>query len=348
ELMAFASARLGRQVLELEDATLRVPDRTLLDRVTWRLGPGDRIGLVGVNGSGKTTLLRALGGERELDGGRLVTGKTVRLAHLTQELVDLPASQRVLEAVEEIARFVTVGRNELTASSMLERLGFPAARQWTPVGELSGGERRRLQLTRLLMAEPNVLLLDEPTNDLDIDTLQRLEDLLDGWPGTLVVVSHDRYLIERVCDTVVALFGEGRITHLPGGIEEYLKRRSALPTPAGPAAMSSPARSEGRSPAGSPARQAARSAGAPAQPGAAPAQPAASSGERRDAQKEARRLERRLETLNTREAKLHTALAEAATDPPRLLELDAELRALVAERATVEEEWLLAAETAEG
>ncbi|MDT7678087.1 MAG: transport system ATP-binding/permease protein [Pseudonocardiales bacterium] len=348
ELMAFASARLGRQVLELEDATLRVPDRTLLDRVTWRLGPGDRIGLVGVNGSGKTTLLRALGGERELDGGRLVTGKTVRLAHLTQELVDLPASQRVLEAVEEIARFVTVGRNELTASSMLERLGFPAARQWTPVGELSGGERRRLQLTRLLMAEPNVLLLDEPTNDLDIDTLQRLEDLLDGWPGTLVVVSHDRYLIERVCDTVVALFGEGRITHLPGGIEEYLKRRAALPTPAGPAAMSSPARSEGRSPAGSPARQAARSAGAPAQPGAAPAQPAASSGERRDAQKEARRLERRLETLNTREAKLHTALAEAATDPPRLLELDAELRALVAERATVEEEWLLAAETAEG
>jgi ATP-binding cassette subfamily F protein uup len=269
-----------------------------------------------------------------------VTGKTVRLAHLTQELVDLPATQRVLEAVEEIARFVTVGRNELTASSMLERLGFPAARQWTPVGELSGGERRRLQLTRLLMGEPNVLLLDEPTNDLDIDTLQRLEDLLDGWPGTLVVVSHDRYLIERVCDTVVALFGEGRITHLPGGIEEYLKRRAALPTPAGPAAMA-PA----RSPVASPARSSARAGGVPAQPAD---QPAASSGERRDAQKEARRLERRLETLNAREAKLHTALAEAATDPPRLLELDAELRALVAERAKVEEEWLLAAETAEG
>jgi ABC transport system ATP-binding/permease protein len=350
ELMAFASARLGRQVLELEDATLRVPDRTLLDRVTWRLGPGDRIGLVGVNGSGKTTLLRALGSERELDGGRLVTGKTVRLAHLTQELVDLPATQRVLEAVEEIARFVTVGRNELTASSMLERLGFPAARQWTPVGELSGGERRRLQLTRLLMGEPNVLLLDEPTNDLDIDTLQRLEDLLDGWPGTLVVVSHDRYLIERVCDTVVALFGDGRITHLPGGIAEYLKRRAALPTPGGPAAMSAPARSS--SAGASAGASAGSSADSSAQPGAAPAQPAgqpaASSGERRDAQKEARRLERRLESLNSREARLHTALAEAATDPPRLLELDAELRALVAERAEVEEEWLLAAETAEG
>ncbi|HTF54151.1 MAG TPA: ABC-F family ATP-binding cassette domain-containing protein [Pseudonocardia sp.] len=327
ELMAFASARLGRQVLELEDATLRVPDRTLLDRVTWRLGPGDRIGLVGVNGSGKTTLLRALGGERELDGGRLVTGKTVRLAHLTQELVDLPASQRVLEAVEEIARFVTVGRNELTASSMLERLGFPAARQWTPVGELSGGERRRLQLTRLLMAEPNVLLLDEPTNDLDIDTLQRLEDLLDGWPGTLVVVSHDRYLIERVCDTVVALFGDGRITHLPGGIEEYLARRSALQTPV-------PASPSGATAGGT----VAPTAGAPAR----------SAAERRDAQKDVRRLERRLEVLTSREGELHAALAEAATDGPRLLELDAELRALVAERARVEEEWLLAAELAEG
>jgi len=331
ELMAFASARLGRQVLELEDATLRVPDRTLLDRVTWRLGPGDRIGLVGVNGSGKTTLLRALGGERELDGGRLVTGKTVRQAHLTQELVDLPASQRVLEAVEEIARFVTVGRNELTASSMLERLGFPAARQWTPVGELSGGERRRLQLTRLLMSEPNVLLLDEPTNDLDIDTLQRLEDLLDGWPGTLVVVSHDRYLIERVCDTVVALFGDGRITHLPGGIDEYLARRSALPA----AAPSSAGTTGGN-------------AGGTVAPSSTSGAPAPSAAERRDAQKEARRLERRLAALTTREGELHAALAEAATDGPRLLELDAELRTLVAERARVEEEWLLAAELAEG
>ncbi|HEX4247066.1 MAG TPA: ABC-F family ATP-binding cassette domain-containing protein [Pseudonocardia sp.] len=349
ELMAFASARLGRQVLELEDATLTVPARTLLDRVTWRLGPGDRIGLVGVNGSGKTTLLRALGGERELDGGKLVTGKTVRLAHLTQELVDLPASQRVLEAVEEIARFVTVGRHELSASSMLERLGFPAARQWTPVGELSGGERRRLQLTRLLMGEPNVLLLDEPTNDLDIDTLQRLEDLLDGWPGTMVVVSHDRYLIERVCDTVVALFGDGRITHLPGGIEEYLRRRAAAPVPTGGAPTSAAART-GASRTGGTAGTGSSGAGATAGTGTGaatggPDQPSAA--ERRDAQKEARRLERRMATLDAREAKLHTALAEAATDPPRLLELDAELRALITERTQVEEDWLAAAETAE-
>jgi ATP-binding cassette subfamily F protein uup len=332
ELMAFASARLGRQVLELEDATLRVPGasgRTLLDRVTWRIGPGDRIGLVGVNGSGKTTLLRALGGERELDGGRLVTGKTVRLAHLTQELVDLPHSLRVLEAVEEIARFVTVGRTELSASSMLERLGFPASRQWTPVGELSGGERRRLQLTRLLMGEPNVLLLDEPTNDLDIDTLQRLEDLLDGWPGTLVVVSHDRYLIERACDTVVALFGDGRVTHLPGGIDEYLARRAASVSPGtGPSAAAAGTRSSAASSSSAGTRS--------------------SAAEQREARKEARRLERRLESLTARESKLHAALAEAATDAPRLLELNAELRTVVTERTQLEEEWLLAAETAEG
>ncbi|HZZ52106.1 MAG TPA: ABC-F family ATP-binding cassette domain-containing protein [Pseudonocardia sp.] len=323
ELMAFASARLGRQVLEVEDATLTVPDRTLLDRVTWRLGPGDRIGLVGVNGSGKTTLLRALSGERALEAGRLITGKTVRLAHLTQELVDLPADLRVLEAVEQINRFVVVGKAELSASSMLERLGFPAARQWTPVGDLSGGERRRLQLTRLLMGEPNVLILDEPTNDLDIDTLQRLEDLLDGWPGTLIVVSHDRYLIERVCDTVVALFGDGRITHLPGGIQEYLDRRVSALANQAPTTTHQP------------------------KPKPKPAD-GPSAAQRRDAQKDARRLERRMETLSERETRLHTELAEAATDPKTLLELDAQLRAVVAERAQVEEEWLLAAETAEG
>jgi ATP-binding cassette subfamily F protein uup len=195
------------------------------------------------------------------------------------------------------------------------------------VAELSGGERRRLQLTRLLMGEPNVLLLDEPTNDLDIDTLQRLEDLLDGWPGTLVVVSHDRYLIERACDTVVGLFGDGRITHLPGGIEEYLARRAAAVS-----ASSAPA----GQPTGPPAVQ-------PASSGSA-----SSSAERRDAQKEARRLERRTDTLTVREGELHAALAEAATDPTRLLTLDAELRSVVSERAQVEEQWLAAAELAEG
>jgi ABC transport system ATP-binding/permease protein len=320
ELLGFATNRLGRTVLELEDATAVVAGRTLLDRVTWRVGPGDRIGIVGVNGSGKTTLLRSLSGERPLDSGRLVRGRTVRLAQLTQELVDLPGDLRVLEAAEQVARYVRLGRAELTASQVLERLGFPAARQWTPVGDLSGGERRRLQLTRLLMAEPNVLLLDEPTNDLDVDTLAQLEDLLDGWPGTLVVVSHDRYLVERACDTVVALLGDGNITHLPGGIDEYLQRRaSARDTVTGLTAVPAPA---------APKR-------------------VSNAAEQRAARKEAARLERRMEALAATEERLHAQLAEAATDPARLMELDRELKAVVAERESVELDWLAAAELAE-
>ncbi len=321
ELLGFATNRLGRTVLELEDATATIGDRVLLDRVTWRLGPGDRVGIVGVNGSGKTTLLRTLTGERPLQGGRLVQGTTVQLAELSQELVDLPREMRVLEATEAVAKYVRLGKLELTASSVLERLGFPAARQWTPVGQLSGGEKRRLQLTRLLMAEPNVLLLDEPTNDLDVDTLARLEDLLDGWAGTLVVVSHDRYLVERACDTVVALFGDGKITHLPGGIDEYLQRRAA---------------------AG--AQMSGLSAGATP---AAPPKPASGAAGQRAARKEAQRLERRMTALTKREKQLHEALAEAATDPTRLLDLDAELKVVVAEQETVELEWLDAAEAAE-
>jgi ABC transport system ATP-binding/permease protein len=321
ELLGFATNRLGRTVLELEDATAVIAGRTLLDGVTWRIGPGDRIGIVGVNGSGKTTLLRTLTGQRPLDGGRLVRGATVQLAELSQELVDLPKDMRVLEATEQVAKYVRLGKLELTASSVLERLGFPASRQWTPVGDLSGGERRRLQLTRLLMGEPNVLLLDEPTNDLDVDTLARLEDLLDGWPGTLVVVSHDRYLVERATDTVVALLGDGRITHLPGGIEEYLQRR-----------------------AGASAQVNGLTAAAPA---ATQAKPATNSAEQRAARKEANRLERRMETLAAKEERLHAQLAEAATDPARLMELDRELKAVVAERESVELEWLAAAELAE-
>ena len=313
ELLAFAKRRLGRTVLELEDVSVSLGDRRIVADLTWRLGPGDRVGLVGVNGSGKTTVLRLLAGALEPDSGKRIQGQTVRLAYLSQELHDLPGSQRVLEAVEEIARRVTLGKQELSASQLAERFGFPAARQWTPVSDLSGGERRRLQLARLLMAEPNVLLLDEPTNDLDIDTLQQLEDLLDGWPGTLVVVSHDRYLVERVCDGVYALLGDGGVTHLPGGIEEYLSRRA-------PAPVSRPA---------------------------SPSRAVSSAAEQRAARKELARLERRLESLTSRESSLHTALAEAATDADRLLALDAELREVLAEKASVEQRWLDIAEVAE-
>jgi ATP-binding cassette subfamily F protein uup len=315
ELVTMAKHRLGRTVVELEDATLTVPSqppRTIVDRQTWRIGPGDRVGIVGINGSGKTTLLGAVGGERPLDGGKRTQGTTVRMAHLTQDLSDLPAHRRVLQAVEDIAERVWIGGREHTASALAERFGFPASRQWTPVTELSGGERRRLQLVRLLMTEPNVLLLDEPTNDLDVDTLQQLEDILDNWAGTLVVVSHDRYLTERVCDRVVALFGDGRITDLPGGIEEYLRRRDQQLETAG-------------------ASRPVASASAPA---------GGSEADRRAARKEVQRIERRIEKLDTREKQLHTALADAATEPGRLMELDAELRSLISERGDLEEAWL--------
>ncbi|HWE88049.1 MAG TPA: ABC-F family ATP-binding cassette domain-containing protein [Pseudonocardiaceae bacterium] len=317
ELRSFARRRLGRTVLELEDVTASAGPKSLLDKVTWRVGPGDRIGLVGVNGSGKTTLLRLLAGEIEPSSGRRIQGTTVHLAHLSQELHDLPASLRVLEAVQEIAGRVVLGKQELSASQLAERLGFPASRQWTPVADLSGGERRRLQLTRLLMAEPNVLLLDEPTNDLDIDTLQQLEDLLDSWPGTLVVISHDRYLVERVCDTVVALFGDGRITDLPGGIDEYLRRLADQPS-----AVPGPAPS-------------ARSA------------PPSDAAEQRAARKALARLERRLDVLTSRETELHHAMAGAASDTDRLVALDTELTALLAEKDDVEQQWLAAAEAAD-
>jgi ATP-binding cassette subfamily F protein uup len=312
ELVAFAKKRLGKTVLELEDATMTVgEDRTLLDHVTWRVGPGDRIGLVGINGSGKTTLLKLLGGDVEPETGRRIQGKTVALAHLRQELDDLPGDLRVLQAIEQVAGRVVFGKQELSASQLGEKLGFPAARQWTPVEDLSGGERRRLQLCRLLMAEPNVLLLDEPTNDLDIDTLQQLEDLLDGWPGTMVVVSHDRYLVERVCDTMVALFGDGRITHLPGGIDEYLSRRAATAGSA-PTPSVSVAKTEAKK----------------------------SAADVRAARKELGRLERKLDQLHAKEDKLHAALLEAATDPAKLMELNAELKSVEAEKEDVEARWL--------
>src|SRR5699024_3439174 len=227
ELMAFSKQRQGRVVIELEDATITTPDgRELVENLTWRLAPGQRIGLVGVNGSGKTTLLRTLAGENKLAEGRRIEGQTVRLGWLRQELDDLDPNRRLLDAIEDVATYVHMGKKEMSASQLAERLGFSPKRQRTPIGDLSGGERRRLQLTRVLMAEPNVLLLDEPTNDLDIDTLQELESLLDSWPGTLVVISHDRYLIERIADDTYALFGDGKLTNLPGGIEEYLAIRA--------------------------------------------------------------------------------------------------------------------------
>ncbi|NAZ75180.1 ATP-binding cassette domain-containing protein [Kineococcus sp. T13] len=226
ELARMATTRLGKDVVDLEDVTLRLGGKLLLDRVTWRLGPGDRIGVVGVNGAGKSTLLGLVEGSARPDAGRVKRGSTVVVATLSQEVRELDevGELRALEAADEVASHVRLGDRDVSAGQLLERLGFTAQRAWTRVDDLSGGERRRLQLLRLLMGEPNVLLLDEPTNDLDTDTLAAVEDLLDGWPGTLVVVSHDRYLLERITDRQVALLGDGTVRDLPGGVEEYLQR----------------------------------------------------------------------------------------------------------------------------
>ncbi|AOW91851.1 glycerophosphodiester phosphodiesterase [Rhodococcus sp. WMMA185] len=322
-LASFAQRRLGKVVIELEDARLDTPDgRVLVNNLTWRLAPGERVGLVGVNGSGKTTLLRTLAGEIEPAAGNRIQGKTVSIGWLRQELDDLPTDMRVLEAVKDVAERITLGDKEISAGQLAERLGFTPARQRTPVGDLSGGERRRLQLTRVLMAEPNVLLLDEPTNDLDIDTLQQLEDLLDGWAGTMVVISHDRYLIERICDTNWALFGDGKLTNLPGGIEEYLRRRSSM--------------------GGSGAPSVASAAGGASAPRQTQTRDGAAD---RAARKELARLERAVTKLEDRERKLHVKLAEVATDPDELQKFDAELKAVVAEKEATEEQWMeLAAE----
>ncbi|SDQ67548.1 ABC-F family ATP-binding cassette domain-containing protein [Quadrisphaera sp. DSM 44207] len=329
QLQRTASARLGRDVVDLEDVTCAVGEgeqrRVLLDRVTWRLGPGDRVGLVGVNGSGKTTLLRLVTGELAPASGRVRRGATVRPAVLSQSLheLDQVAGLRVLEAVEREARTVQVDGKEVSASTLVERLGFPAERAWTPVADLSGGERRRLQLARLLTREPNLLLLDEPTNDLDTDTLTAVEDVLDSFPGTLVVVSHDRYLLERTTDVQLALLGDGALRDLPGGAEQYLALRRA--------AQAAP----------TPARDL-----APAPPPAAGAGPTASAADVRGARKEMARLERQLARLEEREAALHAAMAERATDHEAVLRLDADLRGVTAQRAALEEEWLLAADLA--
>ena len=331
ELMAFSQQRQGRVVIELEDSTVATPDgRVLVDHLTWRLAPGERIGLVGVNGSGKTTLLRALAGEHELTAGKRIEGQTVRLGWLRQELDDLDPSRRLIDAVEDVATYVHLGKKEISASQLAERLGFSPKRQRTPVGDLSGGERRRLQLTRVLMAEPNVLLLDEPTNDLDIDTLQELESLLDGWPGTLVVISHDRYLIERIADNTYALFGDGTLTNLPGGIDEYLKRRAALE-----AQENSGVLNLGTQPSDAPTS-------------AAPKR--LSSQEERELTKKMNALERKMGKLDQQTEKLNEKMAAAAeaVDTEALTKLDAELKDVAAQREALEMEWLELGEQLEG
>ena len=339
ELSRFATSRLGKDVIDLHDASVVVGGRTLLDRVTWHLAPGERIGIVGVNGAGKSTLLRVLSGEVPLTSGKRKEGVTVQVAFLSQEVRELEEwkDRRVIEAVESVRSVIRLGRKEISASQLAQRLGFTGPRQQTRVGDLSGGERRRLQLTRLLMSEPNVLMLDEPTNDLDIETLTSLEDVLDGWAGTLLVVSHDRYLLERVCDRQVALLGDGKVRELPGGVEQYLELRATTPD----------ARQVARAAAASAAASAAAAAAdaqAPSATTPAAATRTVTAAEEREARKTMNRVDRSLSKLADREAKVHAAMAEAAADHAKVLELNRDLRAIIDEREALELEWLEAAE----
>jgi ATP-binding cassette subfamily F protein uup len=301
-LQRFATARLGKQVYDVLDVSLAFGDRVLFDHVTWHVGPGDRVGVVGVNGAGKSTLLKMLMLQASPSEGTVKVGQTVKVAYLSQEVAELDASLRVLEAVEQVAKQVDLGGKSIGASSLCDRFGFTGNAQWTRVGDLSGGERRRLQLLRLLMGEPNVLLLDEPTNDLDIDTLNALEDVLDGWPGTLLVVSHDRYFLERVCSTTVSLMGDGSVKALPGGVDQYLQERVRR--------------------------------------GVAPVAAAKPKGDSRQAKKELQRLERQLVTLDKREAELHTAMAAQVADHEAVSRLNQELHQVRQEKESVEESWL--------
>ena len=328
ELQKFATQRLGKDVIDVEDVDLFRGEKQLLSHATWRLGPGDRVGIVGVNGAGKTSVLSLLDGSLAPRVGKVKHGRTIALQHLTQHLDDLDPEARVLPMVDSVRRITrTADGQELTATSMLERFGFTGDKLMTRIGDLSGGERRRLQLLMLLLTEPNVLLLDEPTNDLDIETLTVLEDFLDGWPGTLIVVTHDRYFLERVTDTVWALMGDGKITMLPRGVDEYLERRGAAQT----------ARTEGSRPGDGLSEDRDPSVLRTSPPKATPA-------EEREAKKAIARVEKQLEKVTAREAEIHAEMEANATDYELLGRLGANLNALAAEREELEMEWLEAAE----
>jgi ATP-binding cassette subfamily F protein uup len=307
ELLKFALNRLGRTVLEYQHAKITAGDKELISELTWNIGPGDRFGIVGINGAGKTTLMRTMAAELEVAAGKLVTGITVKVAFLTQHLDELDPTWRVLEAVENVANHIEIGKGRtLSASQLCERLGFDRDGQWTPVGDLSGGEKRRLQLTRLLMDSPNVLLLDEPTNDFDIETLTELEDLLDSFGGTLIVISHDRYFLERVCDRFVGLLGDGQLRDLPRGVDQYLEDRA----------------------------RALRGGSAQGEKKVSSAQT------ERLLKKDLARVERQIAKAREKLVTLKSEQSEASFDANRLIEIVNEITTIESELVQREEEWL--------
>ena len=308
ELLNFAANRLGNSVYEIHHARLAIGETTLIDSLNWNIGPGDRIGIVGVNGSGKTTLMRTLAGQYRFAAGKLQVGVTVKAAFLSQHLQELDPSWRVLEAVEKVALHVELGGGrEISASQLCERLGFDYEGQQRMVRDLSGGEKRRLQLTRLLMDSPNVLLLDEPTNDFDVETLTALEDLLDTYAGVLIVISHDRYFLERVCDRFVGLLGDESLQDLPRGVDQYLELRSSMIE---------------------------RSITS------APKKTISDAAQVRLIKKEIARLEKQIEKVTQEEKDLLMEQDNSSFDHEKLIEVGAKLEAVQSLRQKLEDEWL--------
>ncbi len=317
ELKRMATSRLGKDVIDLLDTSVSFGPKQILKPFTWRIGPGERTGLLGANGAGKSTLLGLIAGTVEPSSGKIKRGKTVKLAVLDQQFRELDqiGEDLVREVLGRFRTTFNVDGKDLTPAQLLERLGFSSAHLSTKVRELSGGQRRRLQLLMILMDEPNVMILDEPTNDVDTDMLAALEDLLDSWPGTLIVVSHDRYLLERVTDQQYAIL-DGNFRHVPGGVDEYLALRSAQGTGSG----SNPTQSSGTE---------------QAKP------PGPSGAELRAAQKELNANERKVGQLQEKIAKIHEKMAgHDQSDYEGLGKLTAEISELQDQVDQLEERWL--------
>ena len=335
ELKRMAVARLGKQVVDLTDVTVRLGEKTVLDDVLWIIGPGDRFGIVGENGAGKTTLLRVIEGALAPSAGRVKIGKTVKFAVLSQHLDNLVklGSDRVREVIGRYSRRVMLDGKEATPAQLLERLGFTRDDLNEPVCDLSGGQKRRLALMLILLDEPNVLILDEPGNDLDTDMHAQVEDLLDGWPGTLLLVTHDRYLMERVTDNQYALIN-GKIRHLPRGVDEYLELVGRTTDERGGVVASSSGKA-------SASKQPSTSAGEQATGAASKL----SGGEIRALRKSMASAERKMDTLRGKIEGIHQAMTEVdPSDYVKLGDMQKEIKEIEAQIEALEEEWMEAAE----
>ena len=335
ELKRMAVARLGKQVVDLTDVSVRLGGKTVLDDVSWIIGPGDRFGIVGENGAGKTTLLRVIEGALAPSAGRVKIGKTVKFAVLSQHLDNLVklGSDRVREVIGRYSRRVMLDGKEATPAQLLERLGFTRDDLNEPVCDLSGGQKRRLALMLILLDEPNVLILDEPGNDLDTDMLAQVEDLLDGWPGTLLLVTHDRYLMERVTDNQYALIN-GKIRHLPRGVDEYLELVGRTTDERGGVVASSSGKA-------SASKQPSTSAGEQATGAASKL----SGGEIRALRKSMASAERKMDTLRGKIEGIHQAMTEVdPSDYVKLGDMQKEIKQIETQIEALEEEWMEAAE----